>query len=190
METTTSPAPAGRGFLLVTTAVIGLGVVVVAVVFTRESSSYLIYKTLHVLFSVIWIGGGVVLTLLGIKAELSHDATEKLWLARQGAWVSQRVFAPSALIVLAMGILMMLEVDWGWDRFWIVFGLIGFATTFAIAIGFIMPQANKLNRLMDTVGPLAPESQAAMSRILLLAKLDSAVLILVVIDMMVRPFST
>jgi hypothetical protein len=42
---------------------------------------------------------------------------------------------------------------------------------------------------VTTVGPYAPESQAVLGRILLAARIDIAVLLLVVIDMVVKPFS-
>jgi hypothetical protein len=43
---------------------------------------------------------------------------------------------------------------------------------------------------MQTAGPLAPETQAAIKSILLIARFDMAVLALVVVDMVVKPFST
>jgi hypothetical protein len=85
---------------------------------------------------------------------------------------------------------MMINVDWGWNHFWVVFGLIGFASTFVTGIGFLAPRAKKLHELMQTVGPTAAESQAAIKEIMLIARFDVAVLLLVVVDMVVKPFST
>src|SRR5262245_49176442 len=188
METAATTAPVRRTSVLASTALISLAFVVVAVVFLWGAAWYQIFKVLHIFFAVVWIGGGLLMTVFGIKAELSDDPGERIWLARQGAWVSGGVFAPSALVVLAMGIAMMLKVDWGWDNFWVVFGLLGFAWTFTTGLGVIVPLSHRLNRLVDTVGPDAPEAQATISRILLAARIDIAVLLLVVIDMVVKPF--
>jgi hypothetical protein len=43
--------------------------------------------------------------------------------------------------------------------------------------------------LLEEKGPTAPETQAAIQRILLIARVDVAVLLLVVADMLMKPFS-
>ena len=43
--------------------------------------------------------------------------------------------------------------------------------------------------LFDETAPTAPETQAAIQRILLIARVDVAVLLLVVADMLMKPFS-
>ena len=52
------------------------------------------------------------------------------------------------------------------------------------------PRAKRLEELMKTAGPRAPETQAAIKSILLIARFDMAVLLLVIVDMVVKPFST
>jgi hypothetical protein len=94
------------------------------------------------------------------------------------------------LIALLAGIAMMLNTNWGWGHFWIIAGLVGFASTFVIGIGFLGPRSKKLHGLMRTAGPNALETQAAITQLLLIARLDIAVLLLVVVDMVVKPFST
>jgi hypothetical protein len=188
MQTAPATSTVGRNSVLASTALIALAFIVVAVVFMRGATWYQIFKVLHLFFALVWIGGGLLMTLLGLKAELSNDSSERIWLARQGAFVSGGIFLPSSVVVLAMAIAMMLKVDWGWHTFWIVFGLAGFAWTFTTGLGVIVPLTRKLNRLVDTVGPDAPEAQAAISHILLAARIDIAVLLLVVIDMVVKPF--
>jgi hypothetical protein len=42
--------------------------------------------------------------------------------------------------------------------------------------------------LVEGKGPEAPETQAAISEILLIARFDMAVLLLVIIDMVAKPF--
>jgi uncharacterized membrane protein len=189
VETAAGPTPALRRSVVLSTALVAIGFAVGAVVLASSAGWYLVFKTLHVFFAFVWIGGGLLMTLLGVKAELSKDPEERVWIARQGAFVSGRIFAPSSLVVLAAGIAMMVDVDWGWEHFWVLFGLAGFAWTFTTGLGVIVPLTHKLDRLVDTVGPSAPESQAVLSRILLAAKIDIAVLMLVVIDMIVKPFS-
>jgi hypothetical protein len=110
-------------------------------------------------------------------------------LARQAAFTGERFFAPAGLIVLLMGIAMMINTNWGWGKFWVIAGLIGYAATFVTGIGFLSPLAKKVDELLTEKGPAAPETQAAIQRILLVARVDIGVLLLVVADMVTKPFS-
>ena len=51
------------------------------------------------------------------------------------------------------------------------------------------PLAKKIDLLLKEKGPAAPETQAAIQRILLVARFDIAILLLVVADMVTKPFS-
>ena len=188
METTVATTPA-RPASLVPTALIGAAFLVVAVIFAASSSWYLTFKAVHVIFAVVWIGGGLLLTILGILAELRNEPVELATLARQASMVGERIFTPASLIVLAMGIAMMVNLDWGWGSFWIVFGLLGFASTFVIGIGLLAPLSKRAAAAFAESGPESPEAQALVARILVIARVDIAVLLLVVVDMVVKPFS-
>jgi uncharacterized membrane protein len=174
---------------LVPSALIGIAFLVVAIVFLSGAQWYTGFKTIHVLFVVIWVGGGAAITILGLKAERATDGAEVTGLARQAAFLGERVFAPAGLVVVATGIGMVSNADLGYDHFWIGFGLLGFLSTFVIGIAILSPRAKKLVALVDSKGPNAPETRAAVSTILLIARADMAVLLLVIIDMVAKPFS-
>ena len=63
----------------------------------------------------------------------------------------------------------------------------GRASSTGIAV--LAPRSKKIVELCDTVGVAAPETQAAIREILLIARVDVAVLLVVVMDMLVKPFS-
>jgi uncharacterized membrane protein len=175
---------------LLPTALIAAAFLVVAIVFCASSSWYATFKAVHVGFAVIWIGGGTLLTILGIIAERTRDPAQLATVARQAALVGQKLFSPSAGIVLLAGIAMMINTNWGWGHFWITAGLIGFASTFVTGIAVLAPRSHRIDELIRTVGVEAPETQAAIKQLLLIARFDVAVLLLVIIDMVVKPFST
>lgn len=77
----------------------------------------------------------------------------------------------------------------GFNHFWIAFGLIGFLSTFLTGILVLSPMAKRLKATLAAVGPDAPETRAAITRILLVARADIALLLLVVVDMVTKPFS-
>jgi uncharacterized membrane protein len=187
-ENTATEATAIEPASLVPTAIIALAFLVVAVIFLWGSTWYFIFKTVHVLFAVIWIGGGALLTIYGLRAERAGDPSEVSQIAKMAAFAGEKVFAPAALVVLAAGIGMTLNANIGYDQFWLIFGLIGFATTFVIGMGVLGPRAKRLHAIAAEKGPEAPETQAAISEILLIARVDMAMLLLVIIDMVAKPF--
>lgn len=193
MESTSATSPAARSSSAGITAAIGIVVLVVAALFAFNSAWYAhwyaAFRVIHVVLAVFWVGGGLLLTILGLRAERSRDPDEMAMLARQAAFAGERFFAPAGGIVLLMGIAMMLHTDWGWGRFWVIAGLVGYAITFVTGVAALSPLAKRVDRCITELGPSAPETQATIQRILLIARIDIAVLLLVVADMVTKPFS-
>jgi uncharacterized membrane protein len=195
METSqTAPAPADRRSSSAITALIGLVVLIVALIFLFNTNGftshwYALFKWVHVTGAVAWVGGGLILTILAMRAERSSDPSEMGTIARQAAFVGERVFAPVGLLVFLMGIAMVINLHWGWGTTWIDIGLVGYVVTFLTGILVLGPQAKRIGQLMQTKGPDAAETQAAIQRILLVARVDVGVLLLVVADMILKPFT-
>jgi uncharacterized membrane protein len=175
------------------TALAGAVAHVVAIVFISQAgwtnAWYSAFKAVHVLAAVTWIGGGALLTILGLVAARKNDAAELVNVARQAALVGEKLFAPAGLVVVAMGIAMMVNTDWGWGSFWIVAGLVGYAITFVTGVAVLAPLAKKIVATTDANGPEHPETIALVKRILLIARLDVMMLFLVIVDMVVKPFA-
>jgi uncharacterized membrane protein len=150
---------------------------------------YAFFKAIHVTVAVVWIGGGALLTILGIRAQRESDPKEIVSIARQAAFAGEKIFAPAGLVVLAMGIAMMINTDWGWGKFWIVAGLVGYAVTFVTGIAILSPLAKKIEASAKQNGPEHPETIALIERILFIARVDIAVLLVVIVDMVTKPFS-
>lgn len=195
METPHAEAPAQRALPSgPVTALIGLAVVAVGLVFLFESNMftshwYALFKWVHVTGAVVWVGGGLTLTILAMRAERSKVPTEMAMIAKQAAFVGERVFAPVGLIVFLMGIAMVINLHWGWGTTWIVIGIVGYAITFLTGLLVLGPSAKRVGQLIEGKGPEAPETQAAIQRILLIARVDMGVLLLIVADMILKPFT-
>jgi uncharacterized membrane protein len=193
METpvaTAAPADSRSG--AITYGLLGV-VLVVSAIFAVSSGFYsnwyAIFKAIHVMFAVVWVGGGALLTLFAILAERSNDPAQIAGVARQAAFVGEKVFAPAGLVVFLMGVAMMINIDWGWGTFWIAAGLVGYASTFITGVAVLSPLAKKINQSVQEKGPMHPETMAMIRRIMLIARFDVAVLLLVVADMVTKPFS-
>ena len=190
---TSSAAPrrasAGLNYIL-----IGV-VVVVGAIFVLSGSTalpnewYALFKAIHVTFAVIWIGGGVLLTINGIRAQREDDPAKIVTVAQQAAFAGERIFAPAGLVVLLMGIAMMINTSWGWSHFWIVAGLIGYAATFVTGVAVLSPLAKQIEASAQANGPEHPTTLALIDRTLLIARIDVAVLLLVILDMVTKPWA-
>ena len=195
METShPAEAAADRRASNAVTAVVGLAVVALALVFLFNtnvftSNWYAFFKWVHVTGAVLWVGGGLTLTILALRAERSSEPAEMAMIARQAAFVGERVFAPVGLLVLLAGIGMVLNLDLGWSTSWILIGLVGYAITFLTGLLVLGPQAKRIAHLIETKGAEAVETQAAIRRILLIARVDEGVLLLIVAAMVLKPFT-
>lgn len=178
-----------RGTYALLTPLITAALVVVAIVFLWQApSSYEIYKGLHVVAAVLWVGGGLSLIILAISAELRNDAERLTFLGHSAEWIGNRVFTPASLAVLGFGIAMTAKGDIGYDEFWILFALVVWAVSALTGALFLGPTAKKLAKLTEQHGPGHPEVQRTLRTLLTVARVDGALLLLVVIDMTVKPF--
>ena len=192
MESISAQAPASKAGWITPAILLALvGVFLLFAFKTTEANTtwFSVFKVIHVSVAVFWVGGGVLLTALAIRAERSDDPEDLATIARQATFVGEKLFAPAGLVVLAMGITMVINQHIGFGTTWIDIGLAGFAISFVTGIAVLGPRAKKLVALLDTVGTAAPETQAAIRQILVISRVDVAVLLVVVADMLMKPFS-
>ena len=194
METTSPAAGAAKGRSSTPlTIALGVGVLAVGTIFALTSGWYndwySVFKAVHVVVAVFWVGGGLTITLLGLRAERMDDPREIATLARQAAFVGEKFFAPAGLIVLLMGIAMVVNADLGWDHFWVIAALVGYAMTFMTGIGVLSPLAKKIDELIESKGVEAARDAGRDQADPLDRAVDVAVLVLVVADMTTKPFS-
>ena len=193
METTSAAQAPERGRSW-TTPAIGLAVVAIGLLFAFKATDagttwFGVFKLVHVGVAVFWVGGGLLLTALAVRAERSDEPEELATIARQATFVGEKLFAPAGGVVLAMGIVMVINRHIGFGTTWVDIGLAGWALSFVTGVAVLAPRSRRLVELFDTVGAAAPETQTAIREILLIARVDVAVLLLVVADMLMKPFS-
>ena len=152
-----------------------------------ETYSWL--KSVHVLASVMWVGGVVMLTLLGIMTIGLRDPVRLAQFARQVAFLGGRYFPPLSLMVIGFGFWMVEEGDLGYDATWLTIGIAGWIASFAIGAGYLGPRASKLAKLLDDRPPEDNEVQGLIQRILLVSRVDAVLLLFIVFDMTAQPWS-
>jgi uncharacterized membrane protein len=149
-------------------------------------SSYDIYLVIHLLAAVAWVGGGFTLVLLGMWALAARDDSATQIVVAAAAKLGKRLFIPASLVVLAMGILMIVDGPWSFSYLWLVLGLIGFLTTALTGATVLGPTSERIAAMIEADG-FTDRARTESERLLTLARLDYVVLFLVIFDMAVKP---
>jgi uncharacterized membrane protein len=146
---------------------------------------YSIFKLLHVVSAIIWLGGALIMVILGIRADRARNDNDIVAIVRQVAWAGERVYVPASLATLIFG----LVAAWFgnlWGHLWIILGLVGVAATIALGVGVLTPRAKKAEAGFAARG-VAPDVVATCREILTIAKFDMVLLFTIVADMVLKP---
>ncbi|MBZ9760038.1 DUF2269 domain-containing protein [Mesorhizobium sp. CA8] len=146
---------------------------------------YSIVKFLHVVSAILWVGGGFVLFLLGVLAERAGNIDDKLQAMRASGQLGSKFFAPMSMLTLVFGLIMC--GFWvGFTELWIVIGLVGYATTFSIGMLVFKPTGERIGAMVAKEG-VTPAVLAIGQRMMNWARLDYAVMLVIIADMVLKP---
>ena len=140
---------------------------------------------LHILAAVTWVGGGITGQVLASRMRRDPDRLAKTALDLE--WVGTHVYLPASLVLLFAGIFLVIEGQWGFTTPWVLIGLIGWGLTIVTGAGFLGPETKRLHAAMEQKGLDDPTVTAGINRIFVISRIDLVVLLLVVIDMAVKP---
>lgn len=143
--------------------------------------------TLHILAATVWIGGGFMLLLLVHRGQTTRDEALLTRIAENSKWLAQRLFIPSSLAVLVLGILLTIEGPWGFGDLWIVLGLVGYAASFLVGILFLEPEGSRIAAAMAEHGPASWQARRGIDRINAVQRGEMTILLLVVAVMAIKP---
>jgi uncharacterized membrane protein len=174
----TTASTLGAAFVLVVGAVVFLW---------YAPASYSVYKALHVAAIVVWVGGDVTLTTLGIVFERRRDGAALAELGKMGAWIGTRVYTPALFAVLGFGIALVEKAGYGWGMFWIDFALAGWTVAALVGVGFVGPELGRIDAAAQQHGPESPEVARRVKRLFAIFRFDTALLLLIVLDMTAKP---
>ena len=145
------------------------------------------YKFIHICAVVVWLGAGVSVQIFAARAQNTQDDDYLAKLFRDVGLLAKRLFIPSSVVVVVMGLLMVFDGPWNFKPLWIVLGLIGYAATFVTGAFILGPRAEKAGHRVEQERGMNPSIAAEMKSVLRLARIDTVVLFLVVADMVIKP---
>ncbi|MDX8519077.1 DUF2269 family protein [Mesorhizobium dulcispinae] len=146
---------------------------------------YTIVKFLHVVSAILWVGGGFVLFLLGVLADRAGNIEDKLQAMRASGELGGRFFAPMSMLTLIFG-LVMCGFWVGFSELWVIIGLAGYATTFSIGMLVFKPTGERIGAMIAKDG-VTPAVLAIGQRMMRWARLDYAVMLAIIADMVLKP---
>jgi uncharacterized membrane protein len=183
-------APAAPSRTATSTILAGIVLIVVTIVFLWFApDSYNVYKALHVVAILIWVGGDLTLTTLGIVFERRGDGSALAELGKMGAWIGTRVYTPALFAAFAFGVALIQKGGLGWGAFWIDFAIAGWAVAASVGVGFVGPELGRIDKAAQEHGPDSAEVGRRVKRLFMIFRFDTALLVLIAIDMTAKPFS-
>jgi uncharacterized membrane protein len=152
------------------------------------SDTYKWLLAFHILFVVVWVGSNTAIQILVVRARKAGP-DRIAYLASEIEWYGTRVLVPSALVVVVLGFLLLHESSGAYDlgQGWVTFGFVVWILSFITGAGYLGPESGRLGKLADERGPEDPEYQRRLGRIFLVSRIELLLLMLVVLDMAVKP---
>ena len=145
---------------------------------------YNIFKYLHVISAICWLGGGAVLVFVAIMAGRAKDTESQMTAVKITASLATRWFVPASLATVIFG-LIVATIGNRWSEGWVILGLLGFAATFVTGNFLIRPTADGIAKAESEGRREA--AVAGGAKLLNIAKFDYVMLFTVVFDMVVKP---
>ena len=104
---------------------------------------YSIFKFLHVICAIAWVGGGLTLlanSIIAIRANGEMATLKSLGTMNN---LGKTWFVPASMLTLVFGVITTV-LGGMWLSFWVLLGLAGFASTFFTGLLFIEPKGKQV----------------------------------------------
>jgi uncharacterized membrane protein len=106
-----------------------------------------------------------------------------------GTWIGTRIYTPALFAAFLLGVALMQKGGWTWGAFWVDFALVGWAIAATVGVGFVGPELGRIDRAAQEFGPDSAEVGRRVHRLFTVFRFDTALLILIVLDMTAKPFA-
>jgi uncharacterized membrane protein len=98
-----------------------------------------LFKFLHVLSVIVWVGGVFTVNVLQVLVGRGSDRAAQASLLRLSDLYGRAVIAPAAALTLLTGVVRVEQIGVGYGTFWVVWGIA--AIVLSIALGATMIRA-------------------------------------------------
>lgn len=141
----------------------------------------------HLLAVIAWVGGDLMLQMVYLRAKAAGPA-QVVQFAKDVEWIGLRVLNPAALLVVIFGVLLVIEVEaYEFSQFWISAGLAMFLASAITGAAFLGPESGRIGKLAGERSSNDPEVQSRIARVAMISRIEFALLVLIVLDMVIKP---
>jgi uncharacterized membrane protein len=149
-------------------------------------TTYTVLLSIHILAAVIWVGGAFLTQIYAIRANMAADPPYMVRFLHETEFIGTRLFLPSSLILVATGFGLIADGDWDFDL-WIILALAAWIASVITGAGFLGPESGRIGAIVEREGPSSPAALARIKRIFLVSRIELTILLLIVIDMVIKP---
>lgn len=140
----------------------------------------------HIVCAMAWIGVGIVLQVLSVRA-LRGGPGQIVEFLDTVDFLGNRVQGPAALLVVTFGILLVIDGQWGFGKLWVILAIAAVALSFVIAIGYLGPETKRMSTLIGQRGFSDERVQFRLRRLMLVSRVELVLLVAVIMNMIFKP---
>ena len=142
----------------------------------------------HILAAMVWLGGGLTLMLVGLRARASARPEAIAEFAGALPYVGLRVLTPSIVLLLVTGVWQVLASSaWKFSQLWVIFAVGLFVIAFLVGAVYMSRVGIALARAGANAATDRVSAAAALNRWLAGYIVVLIVLLLAVWDMVFKP---
>jgi uncharacterized membrane protein len=152
------------------------------------SDAYKWLLAFHILLAVVWVGSDVAIQIFVMRAR--RAGPERVaYFATEIEWYGTRVLVPTSLTLVVLGFILLHESSGAFDlgQGWVTFGFVVWLLSFIAGAAYLGPESGRLSKMVEERGPEDAEYQRRLSRIFLVSRIELLLLVLVVLDMTIKP---
>ncbi len=140
----------------------------------------------HILLAAMWAGGGVTLHILGRRAVKAGPGPAVAF-AEDFGFFGSRVYGPMAILLLLLGILLVGEAGYEHSQLWISLAYVGWLIA-AVLGAVVYPRlVMRVGQAVASGGGDAARGVAGVRHVLTLNTVEITILLLIIVDMAVKP---
>jgi uncharacterized membrane protein len=142
----------------------------------------------HIIGAIVWVGGGLMLSVIGARARQSEDPLVIGEFTRTLPFVGLRVLMPAVVVVLVSGVwLVLVSSEWHFTQLWVLLALGAFVAAFLIGAVYLSRIAIQLERLATQTDSDAHAARDIFGRWIVGYRVVLIILVFVVWDMVFKP---
>ena len=143
---------------------------------------------LHIVGAVVWVGGGVMLSVIGARARRSENPQVIGDFAQMLSYMGPRVLMPAVLTVIITGVwLVLASPGWSFTQLWVILALGAFVVAFLIGAVYLSRIALELERLTIRTDASLQAARDVLGRWIVGYRVVLLILLFVLWDMVFKP---